>query len=80
MSWSIAWGFAARATLRSLPWRQAAQVDAAVLRLAHENEGEIVRVPQIHPYGVRLYTSPFVLFLTLDPYAAELTVWYVYRR
>ncbi len=80
MIWEIEWGFAARAALRALPWKQAAQIDAAVLRLAHESEGDLIRVPQVHPFGARLYTGPFALFLTLDPYTAKLVVWYIYRR
>lgn len=80
MSWQIQWGYAALAALRSMPWRQAAYVDAAVQRLAAKNQGHLVRVPQVHPYGARLYAGPFVAFLTLDPDAGELTVWFVYRR
>ncbi len=80
MSWSIQWSFAARAALRSMPWRQAAFIDSAVQRLATKNEGHLVRAPAVHPNGARLYAGPYVAVLTLDPDAGELVVWYVYRR
>ena len=79
-SWRIRWGFAALAALRAMPLRQAERVDAAVLRLATRNEGKLAHVPDIHPFGGRLYVGEYVVFLTLNEAESELVVWYVYRR
>lgn len=78
MSWRIEWSHAGVVSLRSIPWRHAERVDAAVQRLAREHEGDLVRVKD-NPIAARLRVPPYIAYITLDPHEGLLTVWYVYR-
>jgi mRNA-degrading endonuclease RelE of RelBE toxin-antitoxin system len=79
MTWRIDWSHPALAALRSIPWRDAARVDAAVQRLALLNEGEILRVKE-HPTAARLRVGPYIAYINLDRFSGTLSVWHVYRH
>ncbi|MBK8252456.1 MAG: hypothetical protein IPK82_07270 [Polyangiaceae bacterium] len=80
MIWKLRWGFAARTTLRALPLPTAERVDAAVIRLAEDEEGTITYVPDIHPMGGYLHVGSMVVFFTLEPKEGVMTVWNIFRR
>jgi hypothetical protein len=77
--WRVSWSHAGIWSLRQLPWRDAARVDAAVERLANRNEGEIVRLDRDDAVTLRLHVPPYFVRLTLDPIDGVLCVWAVYR-
>lgn len=78
MTWRIVWSHAGLRSLQAIPWRQAERVDAAVQRLARENEGDLIRV-QDNPRAARLRVPPYIAYITLDPQEGLLTVWCIYR-
>jgi hypothetical protein len=78
MNWHIEWSHPAIAALHSMPWRDAARIDAAVQRLAMSLEGDFVRVKD-HPTAARLRIPPYIAYLNFDRFAGTLSVWYVYR-
>lgn len=79
MTWRIEWSAVASATLRAMPWRDAARVDAAVQKLAKDQEGDLVRLKD-HPTAAKLRISPYVIYLNFDQFEGTLTVWFVYRQ
>ncbi len=79
MSWRVEWLEPAVQSLRQMPWRQAARVDAAVQRFAETGEGQVARLSTDDAVTLRLRVSPYVARLTLDPSERTLFVWIVYR-
>lgn len=77
-AWQVEWGFAARAALLDLPWRDATKVDAATLRFAASGEGDVERIAE-EPRGAWLRTSGYVMRLRLDPSAQTILVLYLIR-
>jgi hypothetical protein len=75
-SWEVAWGFAAKHALLNMPWRDATQVDATVLRFAASGQGDAERIAD-EPRGVWLRSSGYLMRLRLDPEARTLLVLYV---
>lgn len=78
MTWQIEWSHAAVAALRAIPWRDAVRLDAAVLRLATKQDGDLVRMKD-HPTAARLRVAPYVVCLNFDRINGILGVWYIYR-
>ena len=78
MAWRIEWSHAATAALRAIPWRDAARVDAAVQRLATDQEGELVRIKD-HPTAAKLRIRQYVVYLNFNRFDGTLTIWFVYR-
>ena len=63
----IDWTPAARWALRTMPWRDAARVDEAILRFAETGEGMLSRVFEADPRALRLRIPPYAARLFLDP-------------
>lgn len=76
--WKIVWSHAGLWILRELPWRDAARVDAALLRFANTGEGSISVVAS-DPTEIRLKIPGYVVRLSADPFARILTVWWILR-
>jgi hypothetical protein len=73
VSWRLRWSFAAIAGLRALPWRDAAKVDAAVLRLARSGEGDLdLEFGDLH--GARLRVDRYLVRVEIEPAAKAITV------
>jgi hypothetical protein len=77
-AWRIEWTFAAKAMLRSIPWRDAARVDEAVMRLAATGQGDIDRITG-DPHGAWLRLAGYSVRMELEPREHQLTVLYVWR-
>lgn len=77
--WEIVWSHAGLWALRRIPWRDACDVDAAVLRFAATGEGALERISD-DPVGAVLAAPPYSIRLTLDPIDQLCTVWRIYRR
>ena len=77
--WRVTWWFAAKAVLLSLPLREAARVDAAVLYFARSGVGDVEWI-QGDPNGARLRVPPrYVLHVELDWDERILRVWSLRR-
>jgi hypothetical protein len=79
MSWRVEWFEPAIQSLRQIPWRDAARVDAAVQRFAATSEGDVVRLPVDDAVTLRIRVRPYAARVTLDPIDGVLHVWIVYR-
>lgn len=77
-SWESCWAFPAERTLKQIPWRDAARVDAAILRFAATGEGHVRRLRSDDAVTLRLYVLPYGVRITLDRFDGLLTVWSVY--
>ena len=77
--WEIGWSHSGLRSLHQLPWREAARVDAAVLRFAATGEGTVSAVRD-DPVGARLHVPPYVVRLTLDPQDRKMTVWWIFHQ
>ena len=44
--WKLSWSIVAEEALRAIPWRDAARVDAAMIRFCRTGDGEIERIPE----------------------------------
>jgi hypothetical protein len=68
MTWGIAWSAVAERDLRSMPWRLAARVDAAVMAFAggEPTEATLERVSATDPNRVRLRFTFASALLWLD--------------
>lgn len=73
------WSFPAEHVLKSIPWRDAERVDAAVLRFAETGQGTTERLPTDSGITIRLRVSGYIAVLTLDRRAATLWVAWLYR-
>lgn len=78
MTWRLEWSHVAGETLKAIPWRDAARVDAAVQKLARDQEGDLVRIKD-HPTAAKLRVNPYVVYLDFNRFEGTLTVWFVYR-
>lgn len=76
----IRWTPAALRVLREIPWREAARVDAAVLRYAATGEGRLTRVYEHDPRALRLHLPRYTVRLFLDPDTAILTVAWLFTE
>ena len=65
--------------LRLIPWREAARVDAAVLRFAEDGEGELEWVEGSRA-DYRLLVPGYGILIELDAEAHTIDVWSVARR
>lgn len=78
MTWRIEWSHVAGAALRAIPWRDAARIDAAVQKLATEQQGDLVRIKD-HPTAAKLRVSPYLVYLNFNQFDGVLTIWFIYR-
>jgi hypothetical protein len=76
--WEVAWSYPGLWALRQLPWRDAADVDAAVQLFATSGEGHVERVRGA-PTGLWLKVPPHVARLSIDKTTRTITVWWVCR-
>lgn len=76
-SWDLKWEQGAVTMLCELPWREAARVDAAVIRLAETGEGRLEAVTG-DPKGFRLRVAPYIVRFDADPEARELRIFAVF--
>lgn len=76
--WEVVWSHAGLWAFRELPWREAARVDAAVMRFAMTGEGVVAPV-RGDPTEIRLKVPPYVVRLGVDPFERILTVWWIVR-
>lgn len=79
MRWGIKWRHGAAATLRLIPWREAARVDAAVQRFAETGEGDLEWVEGSRA-DYRLLLPGHSILIELDAAAHVIEVWSVTRR
>jgi mRNA-degrading endonuclease RelE of RelBE toxin-antitoxin system len=79
MSWRLIWTEPAQRSLQSIPWKDAARVDAAVTTYAETGRGDVRRLPADDAVTVRLRVGDYRVRLTLDPSEGEMWVWMVYR-
>lgn len=80
MSFSVEWHPVARRDLLSLAWRDAAKIDAAVMRFAAAWEGHYERVSALDPRRVRLFVPGVVAILFIDLENRAVHVGRVFRR
>jgi hypothetical protein len=78
-AWQLQWTAPAVRGLRSIPWQQAARVDAAVQSFARTGDGDLVRLPADHAVTLRLRVAPYFVVMTADRMAHLLTVRSIYR-
>lgn len=76
--WEVVWSHAGLWAFRELPWREAARVDAALMRFAMTGEGVVAPV-RGDPTEIRLKVSPYIVRLGVDPFERILTVWWIVR-
>lgn len=76
--WEVVWSHAGLWALRELPWRDAARVDAAVMRFAATGEGVVATIDG-DPAEVRLKVLPYGVRLGVNPFERVLTVWWIVR-
>ena len=76
---AINWLAAPMAALRAMPCRQAARVDAAVIRFAETGRGWVERVTGDRR-GLRLLVPPYAVRLEIDMETGHITVLSVFRR
>lgn len=76
--WEVVWSHAGLWSLRELPWRDAARVDAAVMRFAATGEGVVATIDG-DPTEVRLKVLPYGVRLGVNPFERVLTVWWIVR-
>jgi hypothetical protein len=77
-AWQLRWFVGAEAALRSIPWREAARIDAALIRLAAIGEGELERLPN-DPTGAWLRVGAYRARLILERQERIISVMYVWR-
>jgi mRNA-degrading endonuclease RelE of RelBE toxin-antitoxin system len=78
MIWQIEWSHAAGAALRAIPWRDAARIDAAVQKLAIDQDAELARVKE-HPTAAKLRVGSYLVYLNFNQFDGTLTIWFIYR-
>ena len=76
----IFWTPAALWALRAMPWRDAANVDAAVQEFAITGKGRLTRVYERDPRALRLHIASYAVRLYLDPERVTLTVGWIFRE
>ena len=76
--WEVVWSHAGLWALRELPWRDAARVDAAIMRFAATGQGVVAPVRD-KPTELRLKVPPYVARLGANPFERVLTVWWIFR-
>lgn len=79
MSFRIQWKLGAAQTLRLIPWREAARVDAAVQRFAQTGEGDLEMVLGSRA-DYRLKTPGFIVLIEVDVETRVIVVWSLNRR
>ncbi|MFT3768799.1 MAG: hypothetical protein QM820_25415 [Minicystis sp.] len=79
MSWLVQWSEPGLHTLRRIHWRDAARVDAAVMRFAETGTGDVFRLSWDDHVTLRLRVRPYGVRLTYDRSGGVLTVWSVYE-
>ena len=77
-AWRIEWSHVASTALRTIPWREASRIDAAVQNLASKQEGELIRIKD-HPTAAKLRVGAYVVYLNFNQFDGLLTVWFIYR-
>ena len=77
-AWRLAWSFAAEVGLRAIPWRDAARIDAAVMRFAATGKGDFERIRN-DPTGAWLYVDCYKVRLILDRRDRVISVLYLWR-
>jgi len=78
-AWEIDWHFPAKAALLNMPWRDAARVDAAVMRYAESGRGDTSRIADERG-GLWLRVPGYVARLRLLPRERTISVLYVFRK
>ena len=76
MRWEISWRHGAAAKLRHIPWREAARVDAAVLRFAASGEGDLEWVNGSRA-TYRLLVPRYAILIELRAEEHTIDVWSV---
>lgn len=79
MNLEIVWTEAALWSLRSLPWTDAARIDAAVMHFAETGLGDLRRHPEDDASTRRLRVEGYRVRMMLDPRAGRLWVAWIYR-
>lgn len=79
MNWRVEWLAPAAESLRRIPWRDAARVDAAVQQFAAAGRGEVTRLATDDAVTLRLRVPPYVARMSAVREERTLYVWIVYR-
>lgn len=77
-TWRLSWSIVAEGALRAIPWRDAARVDAALMRFAATGEGDFERIPN-DPTGAWLRVGAYTVRIVLDRRERLISVLYVWR-
>ena len=77
-SWELSWSAIAEDALRAIPWRDAARVDAALMRFASTGEGDFERIPN-DPTGAWLRVGSYCARIVLSRRERIVSVLYVWR-
>jgi hypothetical protein len=80
MSWSLRWSVVAERDLLSIPWRVAAEVDAAVKRFAATGQGDVRRVEPTNYRRLKLRVRGAEAWLSVDPAERTISVSRVFPR
>jgi hypothetical protein len=78
----LKWTPGAIACFRAYPWpnwREAARIDAAILRFAEQGEGDVEQVAG-DPRGFRLRVPPYAVRFEVDPEGTLITILGVFRE
>ncbi len=76
--WNLSWSVLAVEALRAIPWRDAARVDAAMMRFAQTGEGDIERIPD-DPTGAWIRVGSYKVRVVLERHDKLISVLYVWR-
>ena len=80
MSWSLRWSVVAERDLLSIPWRVAAEIDAAVMRFAATGQGDVRRVEPASYRRLKLRVRGAEARLFVDPAERTISVSRVFPR
>ena len=79
MTWTLVWTAPSRQALNRIHWKDAAVVDAAVMRFARTGEGDAYRRPTDNATTLRLAIGQYRVQMALDRRAGVLRVLWLYR-
>lgn len=77
-AWQLSWSIVAERALLAIPWRDAARVDAALIRFAKTGDGDFERIPN-DPTGAWLRVGSYRARIVMDRRDRLISVLYVWR-
>lgn len=76
--WQLSWSVIAEDALRKIPWRDAARVDAAMIRFAQTGKGDVERIAD-DPTGAWIRIGSYKARVVFDRQDKRISVLYVWR-